>query len=155
KALAPFLRQDADRHAAVQAIQRIPARYWPKEEAKPVLDGLLSYVRKVPVKERTAPAVLDAMQLADALAALLPLKEARAVRKELGQLGVRVIRLTTVTDQMRYDKERFVVKAGKPVEVVFENTDLMPHNLVLIEPGALEEIGTAAEATATEPGAMA
>src|SRR5262249_48297629 len=122
KALAPFLRQDADRHAAVQAIQRIPARYWPKEEAKPVLDGLLSYVRKVPVKERTAPAVLDAMQLADALAALLPLKEARAVRKELGQLGVRVIRLTTVTDQMRYDKERFVVKAGKPVEVVFENT---------------------------------
>jgi putative heme-binding domain-containing protein len=51
---------------------------------------------------------------------------------------------------MRYDQERLVVKAGKPVEITFENTDLMPHNLVITQPGALEEIGTLAEATATQ-----
>src|SRR5262249_22749984 len=64
KALAPFLKDGADRTAAVQALLRVPVRYWPKDEARPVLDGILAYVRKVPARDRTAPAVLDAMQLA-------------------------------------------------------------------------------------------
>src|SRR5262249_59920923 len=68
--------------------------------------------------------------------------------------GVRVIRIGTVTEQMLFDKERIAVKAGKPVEIIIENTDMMPHNFVLTQPGALEEIGTAAEAQATQPGAL-
>ena len=80
--------------------------------------------------------------------------EAKAVRKELGELGVRVIRLGTLLEQMLFDKERLVVQAGKPVEFVFENTDLMPHNFVIVQPGSLEEIGKLAEATATQPGAL-
>ncbi len=155
KALAKFVRNGTDRPAAVQALQRIPARDWPKDEAKPLLDALLAHVRKVPVGERTSPAILDELQLADALASLLPLKEAKAVRKELGELGVRVVRVGTVPDQMIYDKERIVVRAGKPFEIVFENTDLMPHNLVIVEAGAMAEIGQLGEATATQPGAAA
>jgi putative heme-binding domain-containing protein len=154
KQLARFVKEDADRHAAIQALQRIRSSYWPKDEAKPLLDDLLNFVRKVPLKERTTPVVLDAMQLADSLASLLPLKEARLIRKELGELGVRVIRMGTVPDQMLFDKQRIVVKAGKQVEILFENNDLMPHNLVVTQPGALEEIGTLAEATATQPGAL-
>jgi putative heme-binding domain-containing protein len=154
KALAKFVRDDADRPAAVQALLRIPSAQWPKEQAQPLLDSLLAYVRSVPVSERTSTAVLDAMQLADALASQLPLDDAKRVRKELGELGVRVLRLATVPDQMIYDKERLVVKAGKRVEILFENTDLMPHNFVLTQPGALEEIGTQAEAAATQPGAL-
>ena len=34
KALAKFVKDDADRHAAVAALQRIPATYWPKDEAE-------------------------------------------------------------------------------------------------------------------------
>jgi putative heme-binding domain-containing protein len=154
KALAPFVRDDTDRHAAIQAIQRIPVAHWPKEQAHPLLDHLLGYVRKIPIQERTSPVVLDAMQLADSLASLLPLNEAKQVRKELGELGVRVIRLGTVPDQMLFSKDRIAVKAGKPVEIILENTDLMPHNFVITQPGALEEIGLLAEATATQPGAM-
>jgi putative heme-binding domain-containing protein len=45
------------------------------------------------------------------------------------------------------------VKAGKPFEVLFENGDLMPHNFVVTQPGAMEEIGTLAEVQATQPGA--
>jgi putative heme-binding domain-containing protein len=153
KALAKFLKDDTDRHAAVEAILRIPTKFWPKEQAGTALDAILGYVRKVPAAERTTPAVLDAMQLADSLASLLPLTEAKAIRKELGELGVRVIRLSTLTDQMLYDKDRIVVKAGKPVEVFFENTDIMPHNFVVTRPGAMEAIGTLAEAQATQPGA--
>jgi putative heme-binding domain-containing protein len=154
QALAPFVKKAADRHAAVSAMLRVPVRFWPKEEAGPLLRTLLAYVRKVPVRERTAPAVLDALQLADGLASLLPSREAKKVRKELGELGVRIIRLGTVPDQMIYDKERLVVKAGKPVEILFENNDLMPHNFVLTKPGALAEVGKLAEATGTQPGAQ-
>jgi putative heme-binding domain-containing protein len=153
KKLAGFLRKDADRFAAIQALQRVPLRYWPREDAQPVLRDILAYIRQVPVKERTLPEPLDALQLADAVASLLPLKEARAIRKELGELGVRVIRLGTVPDQMLFDKERIAVRAGKEVEIFFENTDLMPHNFVLLLPGSLEEVGLLAEASATEAGA--
>jgi putative heme-binding domain-containing protein len=153
KKLAGFLTKSDDRFAAIQALQRVPLRYWPKEEAPAMLKDILAYVRQVPVKERTTPEALDALQLADAVASLLPLKEARAVRKELGELGVRVLRLGTVPDQMLFDKERLAVRAGKEVEIYFENTDLMPHNFVLVQPGSLEEVGLLAEATATQPGA--
>jgi putative heme-binding domain-containing protein len=153
KALALFVKEGDERPAALQALQRIPSAYWPTEEIKPLLDSLLTYVRKLPTEERTSPTALDALQLADALAGSLPLDDARKVRKELGDLGVRVIRLATVPDQMRYDQERIVVQAGKPFEIVFENTDLMPHNLVFLQPGALEETGVAGEAQATLPGA--
>ncbi|MFO0930045.1 MAG: PVC-type heme-binding CxxCH protein [Gemmataceae bacterium] len=155
KLLVPFLRSDADRTAAVTALQRIPANDVPKELARPALDDLLAAVRKVPVKERTETATVDALQLADALAGLLPLDQARQMRRELGELGVRTIRLGTLLEQMMFDKERIVVQAGKPFEVFFENTDTMPHNFVVLQPGSLEEVGNLGETTATQPGAMA
>ncbi|HEY7327144.1 MAG TPA: PVC-type heme-binding CxxCH protein [Gemmataceae bacterium] len=154
KTIAKHVRNAADRQAAIGALQHIPSAYRPQDEAKPLLDVLLPYIRTIPVAERTSPEALDALQLADSLASLLPLNEARQVRRELGELGVRVIRLGTVPDQMLFDKERIVVKAGKPVEFFFDNNDLMPHNFVVTQPGALEEIGTLAETTATQPGAL-
>ncbi len=155
KTLTPFVMKDADRHAAVQALLRIPGKYWPKEAVKPLLEKVLTFVKSVPVKERTTPEALDALQLADNLAGQLPLAEARQVRQLLGELGVRVIRMGTVPDQMRFDKDRIVVKAGKQVEILFDNNDLMPHNLVVVQPGSLEEIGNLAEASATDPAALA
>ena len=153
RALARFVREGVDRHAAIQAIERIPAAYWPAEEARPLLDSLLGYARKLPSRDRTTPSALAALQLGDALAATLPLDQAKKVRAELGELGVRVIRVGTVPEQMIYDKERIVVKAGKPVQIVFENYDAMPHNFVVTRPGSLEELGQLGEATATQPGA--
>jgi putative heme-binding domain-containing protein len=154
KTIAKYVGDAADRPAAIQALQRIPSMYWPRDEAGLLLQVLLPYIRTIPVAERTSPAALDALQLADALASQLPLAEAKQIRRELGELGVRVLRLATIPDQMLFDKERLVVKAGKPVEIVFENNDLMPHNFVVTQPGALEAIGTLAEATATQPGAL-
>ena len=84
-----------------------------------------------------------------------PADQAKAARKELGEIGVRVIRVGTKTDQMEFDRERLVVQAGKPVEFVFENTDIMPHNFVIVTPGQLAAVGVAGEAFATQPGAAA
>ncbi len=154
KALARFVKSGEDRPSAIRALQHIPAAYWPADEARPLLDSLIAYVRTVPTADRTSATALDALQLADALAALLPRDQARTLRKELGDLGVRVIRLGTVLDQMLFDKDRIVVQASKPVEVVFENNDLMPHNFVVTRPGDLEAVGLLGEETATQPGAL-
>src|SRR5262249_42501358 len=60
---------------------------------------------------------------------------------ELVDLGVSVFSIKTVREQMRYDVQRLVVIAGRPFEIIFENDDMMPHNLVVVQPGAREEIG--------------
>jgi putative heme-binding domain-containing protein len=154
KSLVPFVLKDNDRPAAIAALLRIPPQFWPADAAKPLLDAIVMHARGTPPAGRTTAAVLDELQLADGLAALLPKGQAKAVRRELGELGVRSLRVGTVPDQMLFDKERLAVKAGKPAEIVFENSDLMPHNFVLVQPGSLEEIGNLAEAQATERGAL-
>jgi putative heme-binding domain-containing protein len=153
QAISRFVKDDAERHTAVLAILRLPASEWPKDSAKPLLESITGYIKKLPVSERTSDEAVDSLQFAEALTSLLPADEGRAARKELGEIGVRVLRIGTLTDQMLFDKERLVVQAGKPVEFAFENTDIMPHNFVIVQPGALEEVGTAAEAQATQPGA--
>ena len=154
EALDKFIRDDVDRSQAIRAIQRIPRSYWPAEAAEPLVTTLLAHVAKIPTADRTSPAALDAMQLAESLAALLPADRAKAIRQELGDLGVRVIRIGTIPHQMAFDKERIVIQAGKPVEFVLENSDIMPHNFAITLPGAMEEIGNAAEAMAQQPGAL-
>ncbi|MEX0726322.1 MAG: PVC-type heme-binding CxxCH protein [Planctomycetaceae bacterium] len=154
KALLPFLDSDLSRPSAVQAMLRIPVTFWPPEDAAPTLDKLLAVIEKIPVNQRTTPSSLDVMQFADNLAGLLPAEQAVPIRQQLGQLAVRVLRLSTIPEQMVYDKERLIVQAGKPVEILFENIDIMPHNFVIIQPGSLTEVGLQGEATATQPGAL-
>jgi putative heme-binding domain-containing protein len=153
RTLARFVRDGVERRAAIRALQKIPSAYWPSDDLRPLLESIIAYVRKVPVRERTTPDVRDALQLADALVERLPVDRTRLLRKELSSLGVRIMRIGTVLEQMRYDVDRLVMEAGKPVEIVFENGDMMPHNLVIAQPGALEEIGLLAEATATQANA--
>ena len=129
--LAGFVKNGDDTAAAIAALLRLPRSFWPKEQAPALVNIVLGQIRKIPAKERTSPEALDALEFADWLAALLDPAEAKKVRSELGELGVRVVRLHTLPERMAYDKEILVVKAGKPVEFVFENTDLMPHNFVI------------------------
>ena len=149
--LSKFVKDDTDRLAAIRAMQRIPRQYWPKDDARPMVDLMLGHIRKIPTKDRTQPDALDALEFADALAALLPIDQAKKIRVELGELGVRVIRIGTLPERMAYDKEVIVVQAGKTVEFLFENFDLMPHNIVFAKPGSMEELGKMAEANATDP----
>ncbi len=145
---------DADRLAAIRAMQRIGPKFWNVEHAQPLLNVMIDQVRGTPTDERTSPATLDVMELADNLASLLPVEQARSIRGELRDLGVRVIRIGTLPERMAYDKDLIAVAAGKPVEFMFQNDDLMPHNFVITQPGALEEVGLLAEATAQQPGAL-
>jgi azurin len=57
-----------------------------------------------------------------------PIANARDVRIEAGK------NLTFATPSVR-------VKAGEPIRLTFQNPDVVPHNWVLVKPGALEEVG--------------
>lgn len=149
--LTPFVKVPEDRTAAIRALQRIPRSAWPQDKAHSLLQEVTTYVQSIPAANRTSPAALDALEFAYALTNLIPVADAKAARAELGELGVRVIRLGTVFEKMSYDKEVLVVRAGKPVEFLLENTDLMPHNFVILQPGKLEEVGLLAEASAQQP----
>jgi hypothetical protein len=57
----------------------------------------------------------------------------------LKELRVAVFVIRTVREQMRYDTPRLVVEAGKPFEIIIENDDFMPHNLVVVNAGLPRE----------------
>ena len=62
-----------------------------------------------------------------------------------------VIELSAVINQMKFDKELLRLKAGTYVKIVFTNPDHMQHNLLILAPGSLEEVGAAADKLAQDP----
>lgn len=59
--------------------------------------------------------------------------------------------ISCVPERMLFTKTKFVVGAGQPVKVVFTNPDATDHNFVLVKPGALAEVGMAANEMARDP----
>jgi putative membrane-bound dehydrogenase-like protein len=55
------------------------------------------------------------------------------------------IRIKAVVNELQFDVTEFSVQAGEEVEIIFENPDFMQHNLLITEPGSLEEVGKAAD----------
>lgn len=153
--LSPFVAERTERVAAIRALRRLPKNSWPADKAPQLLAEVMKYVASIPTEGRTSPAVLDAMEFGESLISMLPVDSIPVARKQLRELGVRVIRLGTLLERMSYDQEILIVEAGKPVEFIFENSDMMPHNLVIALPGSMEEIGMSAEATAQDAGAAA
>jgi azurin len=66
------------------------------------------------------------------------------LRVTLSGLRVAVFIVRTVNEELRYDTQRIVVPAGKSYEIIFENGDGMPHNLVVTQAGARQKVGMAA-----------
>jgi putative heme-binding domain-containing protein len=153
KTLAALVNSDTERATAIASLQRIPRKGWPKDEAEPLLRNVTAFLKGVPIERRTEPEIINAIQFATDLASLLPPEKARAVRKELRGLGSSVFLVRTIPEQMLYDKTLIVVEPGKPVEIILQNDDAMQHNLVIVKPGAAEEIGLAAEKMPPEPDA--
>jgi plastocyanin len=144
--LAQEVSKGADagtRAAAVRSLQAIPEDVWPAGALEPLARSIISQVGELPPAGRTEPAVLDALQFGERLAARLPPDAGRSVRRDLRALGVQVVRIQTLPEKLSFDLRWFVVEAGKPVQIVLVNPDAMPHNLLVSKPGSLEAIGTA------------
>jgi len=151
--LAALVKSGTERDAAVASLQRIPRKAWSKDQAEGLVQNLIAYLQQVPVEQRTEPDVISAFQFATDLVSFLPAEKAAAAGKTLRAIGVSVFVVRTVHEQMLFDKTLIVVEAGKPVQIILINDDAMPHNLVVIAPGTLEEVGEAAEKMPPEPDA--
>ena len=54
------------------------------------------------------------------------------------------VRVGTLLEQLKFDIKDFEVKAGKKIRIHFKNSDYVPHNLVVVKPGAANGVGEAA-----------
>lgn len=135
--VAPFVSNPTFRTAAVRTLLSIPAKYRDAETARTLADVLVKHAESTPAAQRTTGTFIEAMQLADQLLALVPVNAARSYRQRLREVTVRVVLIRTVEEEMRYDTPYFAVEAGRPVQVVLSNEDLMPHNLVITAAGSM------------------
>jgi len=152
--LGALVKSGTERDVAVASLQKFSRKFWPPDQAGPLIESLVTFLQSVPVDKRTEPDVVGAFQFATDLATLLPPEKAATVARTLRAIGVSVFVLRAIPEQMLYDKSLIVVEAGKPVEIILINDDAMPHNLVITVPGAIEEIGNAAEKMPPEPDAQ-
>ncbi len=139
--IAAQLNSGKDVSTSARAIRKLPREAWAKDQAAPLSDSILKWAKSVPSAKRTDQEFVETIQVGMDLATLLPAADSARVRGELVDLSVSVFVIKTVREQMRYDVGRLVVVAGKDIEIIFENDDMMPHNLVVMQSGAREEIG--------------
>jgi glucose/arabinose dehydrogenase/azurin/lysophospholipase L1-like esterase len=150
-ALAQLMAHGEQIPAAAAAVMQLPRDSWNKDAASAAANGILTWVKTIPVDHRTDADVAEAIGVARELTGILPAEEAKAVLKGLHEVGVNVYTLNTVREQMKFDLPRIVVEAGKPFEIIFHNPDAMPHNLVIVAPGSRERIGMAAMTLPPKP----
>lgn len=138
--VAPLVAQVDLRDAAVKTLLKMPADQFTAAVSSPLVRTLVEQAEATPPEERTSIAFIDGMQLAERVMLGLPSSEASEFRQRLRAVTVRLVRIKTVEEEMRYDVPYFAVQAGESLQIVLENHDLMPHNLVLTVPGALKEV---------------
>ncbi len=118
-------------YAAVAALESAPLkRHWEGDPASPV-PGLLKLARRS-----------------------LEIREPRARGKDLAfdrRPETVEVRISCAPERMLFTTQQFQVRPGQPVKLIFTNPDATDHNLVLVRPGAMAEVGAAANAMARDP----
>jgi glucose/arabinose dehydrogenase/azurin len=112
------------------------------------VNRILGYIREVPANRRSAKLYNRVVGLGKRLASLLADEEAAKALSILNQAGTLELKLSTLPAKMLFDLDLIQVSAGRPVSILFENPDLMPHNVLILKPGSLEKVGEAADAMA-------
>lgn len=153
--LTSLIKAGRSRAAAISILKSIPDDQRPTERLGDLADNLIGYLSEMPAASRTGDAANEAIALVRSLASRLPAERAAELATRLDNLDVRVIAIGTVQERMIFDKEQIAIQAGRPVEFRFSNSDFMPHNFVIVQQGALEEIGNLAESTALAADAKA
>ncbi|MGH9659533.1 MAG: plastocyanin/azurin family copper-binding protein, partial [Bryobacteraceae bacterium] len=129
----------------VSAMRELPKESWRPDQAAQIVDRLLIYVAK------SGRGSQQLIRFGQELAAALPADRAEKARQGFDEFLVQTIVVKAVPKQLRFEPPFFVVEAGRPVEIVLENPDEMPHNLLVTKPGALEAVGKAGDAMASKP----
>ena len=128
---------------------------WPAGRLDSLTRSVLAYLESVPEEERDSPAFLESYALARELELMPALSGRGALGKALDALGVSSFLVKTIPGRMLFARARLRVRCGQKLTIVFRNNDLMPHNLLIVEPGAIQEVGNTADRMAASPDGMA
>jgi len=152
-ALAKILLKGNFRDAVTKTLLTLPQEARDLSLAEDVVESLLKRAESMPAKKRTQPTALLAMELADELISDLEEEKANAFRERMRAVSVRVVRINTVKEEMRYDVPYFAAQAGRPIQILLNNQDLMPHNLIVCKPGKLKQVAIDGLAAGPQNGA--
>jgi putative heme-binding domain-containing protein len=148
--LMEFIQDPDLSGSAVQSLLSVGFSKLDAGLAAKLATALVVRAEATPADLRTADSFVDASQLIDKLLPKLPESESRSLRQRMREIAVRVVRIKTVEEEMRYDIKYFVAEAGKPIQILLQNADLMPHNLVITKPGALKAVAMTAATMAPD-----
>jgi len=148
--LATLFRMEALRQTVIQALLKIPMSERDLQLSASLAKELVTMAESTPAEKRTEDRFLDAIQLVDGFLPQLDPGIAKEYRNRLDAVSVRVVRITTVIEEMRYDLKYFAVEASRPAQLILKNEDLMPHNLVITTPGKLKDIAMLAATMAPD-----
>ena len=128
----------------------------PEKPPQPVSQTLCKWIVETAetssAEVRATEAFLDVQQLAEKLLPTIDATAAKEYRQRLSKTSVRVVRIKTVEEQMRYDTPFFAVQAGTDLQIVLSNVDIMPHNLVIVKPDGLKEVALSSATAGPEIG---
>ncbi|CAG5018185.1 hypothetical protein DYBT9275_05950 [Dyadobacter sp. CECT 9275] len=133
------------RSSAYTLLLRLPVH---TDEKPEIFRNYLAYLATTPEGLQSSALFVNAMADARKLIKEIPLPYQAEAMQALESLGTMEIKLAAVEAKMAFDKDRFTVKAGKKVSLIFENKDLMPHNVLVVGQGSAEKVGEAADAMA-------
>ncbi len=144
-ALSALVVAETDPAAALASLAKLNRDAWPKKNFESFGQAVAGYAARVPVADRDTPEFAAVLELGRYLAKFLPGPLGEKILATLKSVEVQRVVIQAAESRMRFDVTHFYVEAGRPVEIVFENPDEMPHNLLIVAPGAMEETGQLAD----------
>ncbi|WP_157488270.1 PVC-type heme-binding CxxCH protein [Dyadobacter crusticola] len=111
-------------------------------------DRFIASLKNLPVSTIDSEGFGKAVNAMKTIVNRSTLSQKQQLLRVLESLGTLEITLTAVEAKMAFDKTAFDVPAGRKVSLVFNNPDLMPHNVVITRPGTEQKVGEAADAMA-------
>ncbi len=147
---AGLVESGQQRWVAIKGLLRISREDWPTEGIQALASELIRIAKETPLELRNSEGYQPLFELGQEIVDLLPAEEAASLREQFAELAPLTIRIRTVPAEMRYDRREFTVVAGRPVRIIFENPDKMQHNLLIVQPGAVEEVGRLGDAMGAE-----
>jgi azurin len=155
KVLAGLLKDGASLQTSLAAAASLPAEAWTPANAAVAAAAATQDLAGREPRNRNSAAAQSALILAQTVRTRLDAPTLKAHDQKLASVVVPLITLGTVRERMIYDREMLVVQAGRPIEIRLTNTDSMPHNLAIVRPGTMAEVGELAEATGRDADAAA
>jgi putative heme-binding domain-containing protein len=142
--------------ACVDTLRQIPPSAWSADRIQPLIDHLIDHAGKQSLAERSLPRSQRLLAFVGTMAEQLPADRRAEVLATTRRLTVQSVEIRALPEKMAYDVTVLIAEAGRPVQIVFRNEDIMPHNLVIgSEPAARVELGLLADEMQTDPDALA